>query len=493
MAQVIEKIVRSKYPPRDTRVIWLDVTCNEFKVYTSVGWTSTIKPEQETLAKELEKLLIDSQGLENILAYGVEVDFSRGKSSPQCSRIGNALYHKTLPVQSEFRGCIVKDGKFQYWLDPVNWNLKEDGTPSKLDGTDGSIMGYVPKHYFKFEDLLKDEKGNVIKFRVWESTFKIDDNYVEVPAMYISSDRVTIDKSADKTVCVINTSTNYRGGGDRAAQDTYLGTDAYRSDLGKPRTAISRGSLRTKARKANEYLLNYEFYKFVFYWNFVVEYATLNSQLAYNEALTSDSYHQGGLGAGFTEMTNWDKYNGCYPCIPIGYTNEFGNFSGVKNITIPAFIGTDDNSYTEQTKSVCRYRCFNQPFGDIFTILDGCIGIGDGNNGQDVYTTKNPELHNDSSIEGYDYKGKQTAPNGYYKYTIVGKDGEMIPTESGGNSTTYFCDYNYIGTAKDTKYALLVGCNAGLGTDAGLGCFYSSSGVSSSDANAGFRTFCFAE
>ena len=30
MAQVIEKIVRSKYPPRDTRVIWLDVTCNEF-------------------------------------------------------------------------------------------------------------------------------------------------------------------------------------------------------------------------------------------------------------------------------------------------------------------------------------------------------------------------------------------------------------------------------------------------------------------------------
>ena len=34
MAQIIERIVRSKYPPRDTRVIWLDVTCNEFKVYT---------------------------------------------------------------------------------------------------------------------------------------------------------------------------------------------------------------------------------------------------------------------------------------------------------------------------------------------------------------------------------------------------------------------------------------------------------------------------
>lgn len=490
MAQIIDKIVRSKYPPRDTRVIWLDTTCNKFKVYTSTGWTYTTKPEKET---EMYKLLVDSQGLENILAYGVEVDFSRGKSSPQCSRIGNALYHKTLPVQSQFRGCIVKDGEFQYWLDPVNWNLKEDGTPSKLDGTDGSIMGYVPKHYFKFEDLLKDEKGNVIKFRVWESTFKIDDDYVEVPAMYISSDRVTIDKNADKTVCVVNTSANYRGGGDRAAYDTYLETDAYRSDLGKPRTALSRSSLRAKARKANEYLLNYEFYKFVLYWNFVVEYAILNSQLEYNESLTSDSYHQGGIGAGFTKMSNWDKYNEYYPCVPIGYTNEFGNFSGVKNIIIPSFSGTDDIVYGKQTISVCRYRCFNQPFGDTWTILDGYIGIGDGNNGQDIYTTKNPELYNDSSIKDYDYKGKQTASKGYYKYTIIGKEGEIIPTESGGDSTTYFCDSNYIGTTKDTKYTLLVGGRAADGANAGLGCFASNYGVGLSTTSAGFRTFCFAE
>ena len=490
MAQIIEKIVKSAYPPDDSGVIWLDTTCNELKTCTPTGWTTTAN-------KKLEEILINSQGLENILAYGVEVDFSRGKSSPQCNRIGNSLYHKTLPVQSQFRGCIVKDGKFQYWLDPVNWNLKEDGTPSKLDGTDGSIMGYVPKHYFKFEDLLKDKKGNVIKFRVWESLSKIDDNYVEVPAMYISSDRVTIDKSADKTVCVVNTSANYRGGGDREDYDTYLETDAYRSDLGKPITGLTRSTLRDKARKANEYLLNYEFYKFVFYWNFVVEYATLNSQLEYNDSLTSDSYHQGGLGTGFTKLINWDSYNDSRPCIPIGYTNEFGNFSGIKNITIPAFK-TDNNSYSAQTLPVCRYRCFNQPFGDIYTVLDGFIGIGgiyQGQNIQNIYTTKNPELHNDSSIEDYEYKGKlKGISDNYIKYVIIGKEGDIIPTENGSSSTTYFCDGYVLGNINDVKYELVTGSKAGSSNSSslfGLGYFNSLNPVNASIA--GFRTFCFAK
>lgn len=39
MAQIIEKIVRSKYPPRDTRVLWLDTKDDLLKSFTSNGWT----------------------------------------------------------------------------------------------------------------------------------------------------------------------------------------------------------------------------------------------------------------------------------------------------------------------------------------------------------------------------------------------------------------------------------------------------------------------
>ena len=39
MAQIIERIVRSKYPPRDTRVLWLDTKDDLIKAFTPNGWT----------------------------------------------------------------------------------------------------------------------------------------------------------------------------------------------------------------------------------------------------------------------------------------------------------------------------------------------------------------------------------------------------------------------------------------------------------------------
>lgn len=42
MAQIIERIVRSKYPPRDTRVLWLDTKDDLLKAFTSNGWTKVL-------------------------------------------------------------------------------------------------------------------------------------------------------------------------------------------------------------------------------------------------------------------------------------------------------------------------------------------------------------------------------------------------------------------------------------------------------------------
>ena len=39
MAQIIGKIVRSKYPPKDTNVLWLDAKNDLLKAFTSSGWT----------------------------------------------------------------------------------------------------------------------------------------------------------------------------------------------------------------------------------------------------------------------------------------------------------------------------------------------------------------------------------------------------------------------------------------------------------------------
>lgn len=68
------------------------------------------------------------------------------------------------------RPCLLKNGQVQYYLKPNDYSKKEDGTPSKLDGTDGDVMSEFKKHYYK---MWKD--SNIIKFRI--SNVKVDDTW----------------------------------------------------------------------------------------------------------------------------------------------------------------------------------------------------------------------------------------------------------------------------------------------------------------------------
>lgn len=62
MAQVIEKIVRSKYPPRDTRVLWLDSNVNIIKSYGKTGWESTSDIIEKENTEENEFIRPDISG-----------------------------------------------------------------------------------------------------------------------------------------------------------------------------------------------------------------------------------------------------------------------------------------------------------------------------------------------------------------------------------------------------------------------------------------------
>lgn len=62
--------------------------------------------------------------IEDLLAYGVQ--FNSAIADPHLTRIGNLSMHKTLPIQSQLKGCIAKGGKVQYWLDKDDWRFRED-------------------------------------------------------------------------------------------------------------------------------------------------------------------------------------------------------------------------------------------------------------------------------------------------------------------------------------------------------------------------------
>lgn len=433
---------------------------------------------------------IDYTGLEDIYSYGVEWDTT--VADPALTRIGNPLLHKSLPIQSQYKGCVANNGVVNYYLDPNDWSKKITGEDSVLDGTDGTVRVHTPKFYGKSGTNVQDSNKKWVRI----STIKMDDTWIEIPEMLIDAYRSTVDTTTSatpKAVSVVNTTAQFRGGGNRTANDTYLDIDAFRSDLGKPRTNISRANMRTYATNAGSEMLCYEYYKWIFYWAWVIEYATFNSQAAYNAELTAEGYHQGGLGDGVTtwDGTNWNNYNSYYPLTPCGYCNEFGNFTGVKDLVIPETVVSETVTVATKTFKVPRWRGFDNPFGDIWTNLDGIIlERTAANQPSSVYTTTDPTAFGDDNTA----KGKMTvagteiASDGWIKDYDLGETGEIIPSVVGGSATTYMCDYHYCNASSTALRTLLVGGRATNGGDAGLGYFLSTNGVGSAAATVGFRT-----
>lgn len=465
----------------DGTAAWADTSSKieeQFQLLNTM-WEQ-LQEEQVNLQSQIDSMTVN----EDVYAYGVEWDVT--VADPTLTRIGNPLLHKQLPIQSSFRGCVAQGPVIKYWLNPNNWAYKENGEASVLDGTDGTVKVHSIKFYGK-----SGSKEN--KRWVKISTVKIDDTWVEIPELLIDAYRCTVDtinSDTPKAVSVVNTSAEFRGGANRANMDSYLDSDKFRTDLGKPRTSVSRATMRTYAKNADSELLCYEYYKWIFYWCWVIEYATFNSQAAYNADLTAEGYHQGGLGDGVTtwDSTNWNNYNGYCPLTPCGYCNEFGNFTGVKDLVIPETVKDESTTIASKTFKVPRWRGFDNPFGDIWTNLDGIVLKREAaNEDSNVYTTTNPEEFTDE-IGSKSIAGIEVAKEGYTKAFDLGRTGEIIPSEVGGSSTTYMCDYHWCNVSSTSLRTLLVGGSALNGAFSGLGFFHSNGGVGYANAYVGFRT-----
>ena len=140
-----------------------------------------------------------------------------------------------------------------------------------------------------------------------------------------------------------------------------------------------------------------------------------------------------------------------------------------------------------------RWRGFDNPFGDIWTNLDGIIVDADANNHPNnmnyVYTCQDPSKYADNlNGGGYRKVGEEYHENGYIKTFDLGNAAHIIPNANGGSATTYKCDHHYTGDANTTLRTVLVGSCADHGSSAGLGYFHSAYGVFLSDSIVGFRS-----
>lgn len=350
------------------------------------------------------------------------------------------------------RGCTISNtDNTKKYLKANDWTKWEDGTTSSQDSSGVGVEAFVeiPEHY----RLLIATPDNTVEIRMSEYNLP---GYTKVEKKYIGAYEGSVDL-------------------DSSSHNNLLRTQVRNA---APLVSKTRTELQTMARNNNR-TNNWNIYTYDAHrdltWLFVVEYATLNSQKAFNANLTAEGYHQGGLGNGATT----------YSFVPCGTTNSLGNGTGIIEYT-----------HTNGTKvvNVPRYRGIENPFGHVWKNVIDVVVAGTDNS---VYICKdytkfgtfeggtNPTAEQliAAGYELQDFK-ESTITGQYVKKLVNNNQADLFPTVvgNGASATTYYCNYHWT-SATATPRTLLIGGNSGNGSAAGLFNLNSCAGLGYSGAN----------
>lgn len=428
-----------------------------------------------TLDEEIGKLSRN----ENELWYGVKFDLANS-SSPDGVRTGNMEMHRTLPIQSKMRGCTISNtDNVKKYLKANDWTKWEDGTTSSQDSSGVGVEAFVeiPEHY----RLLIATPDNTVEIRMSEYNLP---GYTKVEKKYIGAYEGSVNL-------------------DSSSHNNLLRTQVRNT---APIISKTRTEFQTMARNNNR-TNNWNIYTYDAHrdltWLFVVEYATLNSQKAFNANLTAEGYHQGGLGDGVTSGTVTVNGATTYSFVPCGTTNSLGNGTGIIEYT---HTNTNAEGTSTGTKvvNVPRYRGIENPFGHVWKNVIDVVVAGTDNS---VYICKdytkfgtfeggtNPTAEQliAAGYELQDFK-ESTITGQYVKKLVNNNQADLFPAivGNGASSTTYYCDYHWT-SAVATPRTLLIGGGSGSGSAAGLFRLDSNNGLGASSADVGTRITFYGE
>ena len=428
-----------------------------------------------TLDEEIGKLSRN----ENELWYGVKFDLANS-SSPDGVRTGNMEMHRTLPIQSKMRGCTISNtDNVKKYLKANDWTKWEDGTTSSQDSSGVGVEAFVeiPEHY----RLLIATPDNTVEIRMSEYNLP---GYTKVEKKYIGAYEGSVNL-------------------DSSSHNNLLRTQVRNT---APIISKTRTEFQTMARNNNR-TNNWNIYTYDAHrdltWLFVVEYATLNSQKAFNASLTAEGYHQGGLGEGVTSGTVTVNGATTYSFVPCGTTNSLGNGTGIIEYT---HTNTNAEGTSTGTKvvNVPRYRGIENPFGHVWKNVIDVVVAGTDNS---VYICKdytkfgtfeggtNPTAEQliAAGYELQDFK-ESTITGQYVKKLVNNNQADLFPAivGNGASATTYYCDYHWTNTTA-TPRTLLFGGRSGNGSAAGLFDLSSHLGLDYSAAYVGTRITFYGE
>ena len=291
--------------------------------------------------------------------------------------------------------------------------------------------------------------------------------------------------------------------------------------LTKSKAMYRRQDALSLAIKSGAHIMSFEEYQWIFCWLPAIEFRTFkveSNSYAWeaNGGTTSDSLiirPESGYDAGYPGIYSDNSaviINTCsYSCIPNGYTNELGTYTGWRKILFPNGTNTYD------ALCVARWRGFEIQ-RNIRTDLHGVNAVQTATEGYcDIYTSKNralwdnniPLLNEDgtnlvdadnsthSNIPRYQDAHTYTIKNGWKYKGSQNYNGNI--KEFATNDDSISCFAGTLGTGKfDFSFGRMILSNprrflaGGLLGSASVGgpfYFYSHTLAGDVDANVGFR------
>ena len=467
----------------------LSKTAGDINVYEQLAGL-----EQYVTHEELHQILISIE--DNY--YGIR--WTDANTTP--TRIGNDSMHHNLPLQKQMKRCMLQDDGTVYgYISNVDPTKYTDGRSVDYTGAHGQCMVEIPEYYYDAYTYVdgNDTVHMLLLYPYATSGKKSKKFYAS--AFEAASNDADTDASTKKlfSICTADftvsdnlvqandltytaQATKYRGG---SARTTSTDDDTIKSELGRPVTNLTRAQFRQRgAARGTGWSQQYWDAYMSIVRLYVVEYCNFNTQAAYNPSLSAEGFKQGGLGDGVstTDQTTWTNFNGRNPLIPCGITKSLVNETGIIDFKYEA----TEFSTNAITFHVPSYRGIENPFAHIWKWNDG-ININTVNNITSVYTCNDITKFADDTANNYQLRAEFNKPtDGFIKTWNWDKNGDFIPTSTGGSASSYLYDYSYWNTG---WLVLRSGGSAYNGAHCGWFCFFANDGSGYAYAGIGGRLY----
>lgn len=386
----------------------------------------------------------------------------------------------------DMRRCVLNsNGTVNYYLDPMNSQLKADGvTPSVLDGTDGNVMVEIPKFYYKY-----DRVGSVNTWRL--RTLPFGGASVH-PAFVKAGVEVAYRYVGAYDACYLDdTDSVYKSGLnlDDMTSNLDLSNDVLASVSGVyPLVGITRDEGRTLAENNGTgwHQLDFALWSAI-QMLFLAEYGSFNSQDKLGVGCTNETYVSSSSVQSDSPHVRSGLSNGLFAS---GSSDGSQPTSGGGTLLlangVDKLLLVDGSSFVALSLSAyMSYRGIENIFGNCWSWLDG-ININQGTAGKVHYTNDYEDFADNTTTNYTEIATALPTTSGFQADILSGVGfGFLSSSNSGGSSSTFLTDQHI--ASSSLGRVVYAGGGADSGGNAGLFCLASDLAPSASSRKIGAR------